>query len=190
MADKRLLFEDKVVGGEERHDGGGIPLHDMEQGQQDACPGVAVTRLDNDRLWGTIGQLLAGIGQMALGDDGQQACGGNELLGTPEGLPEERAVSEKGAVLFRTSTATVDLGQGPQPLAIATGKNNAPEMRRRLLPASVACRCGSGGGYWRCGIPQERVALWSSQGIKSGDRHTNLLLRSHGKTRASMPRIA
>ena len=52
---KRLLFEDKVVGGEERHDGGGIPLHDMEQGQHDACPGVAVTRLDNDRLWGTIG---------------------------------------------------------------------------------------------------------------------------------------
>jgi hypothetical protein len=58
---------------------------------------------------------------MALGDDGQQAGGGNELLGTPEGLPEERAVPEKGAVLFRTRTATVDLGQGLQPLAIATG---------------------------------------------------------------------
>src|SRR5438128_4609905 len=151
----------------------------MEQGQQDARPGAAVTRLDNDRLWGTIGQLLVGIGQMALGDNGQQAGGGNELLDTPEGLPEERAVPEKGAVLFRVRTAPVGLDQGLQPLAIATSQDNAPEMRRRLLPARVACRCGSGGGHRRCGIPQERVAWWATQGLKSGDRHTNLLLRSH-----------
>ena len=83
---------------------------------------------------------------MAWVTEVKQACGGNELLGTPEGLPEERVVSEKGAVLFRTRTATVDLGQGLQPLAIATGKNNALEMRRRLLPASVACRSGAGEG--------------------------------------------
>src|SRR5262245_18994474 len=101
---------------------------------------------------------------MALGDDGQQACGGNELLGAPEGLPEERAVPEKSAVLFRTRTATVRLDQGPQPLAFTTSKDNAPEMLRRLLPASGARRCGCGGGYRRYGIPQECVALWATQG--------------------------
>src|SRR5262245_63114729 len=100
---------------------------------------------------------------MGLCHDGQEARRRNQALHPCEGLPEERMAAEKRAVLFGVRAAIPGLDQRLQALAIASSKDQAPEVRQGLLGASGRGYSGPGGGEHLSGLVETRSEEHTSE---------------------------
>ena len=67
--------------------------------------------------------------------------------------------AEKRAVLFGAHVAIPGLDQRLQALAVASGKDQAPEVRQGLLGASVRGYSGPGGGERLSGLVETSTTL-------------------------------
>jgi hypothetical protein len=128
------LLPDEMVSGQEHDHSLRVPQVDVQERQQDARAGLAIAGLDDYGFRRAVVELLAGIGQMPLGDDGEEAPGRDEPFSARQRVAQHRAVIEEGTILLGALGAKAGTDEGLQPPPIAASQHNAPEMYLCGLP--------------------------------------------------------
>jgi hypothetical protein len=70
-----------MVSGQEHHHRLRVPQVDVQERQQNAGAGLAIGGLDERGFWRAVMKLLSGIGEMPLGDDGEEVLRRDEAFG-------------------------------------------------------------------------------------------------------------